>query len=64
MSDYSLKGVDLARGVCDRMGERNSVSWNVMMKVFIENNRTEEARDVFDEMPEKTSFSWKSMIMA
>ncbi|KAA8518745.1 hypothetical protein F0562_016481 [Nyssa sinensis] len=65
ISDYSLRGeVDHARNVFDKMGHRDSVSWNVMIKGYIENNRVGDARALFDEMPEKSSVSWNSMIMA
>ncbi|KAI8013388.1 Pentatricopeptide repeat-containing protein [Camellia lanceoleosa] len=64
ISDYSLKGdVDHARKVFDQMGHRDSVSWNVMIKCYFENNRIGDARELFDEMPEKSPFSWSSMIM-
>ncbi|KAI8010783.1 Pentatricopeptide repeat-containing protein [Camellia lanceoleosa] len=64
ISDYSLKGeVDHARKVFDQMGHKGSVSWNVMIKGYIENNRIGDARELFDEMPKKSPFSWSSMIM-
>ncbi|XP_059667639.1 pentatricopeptide repeat-containing protein At4g02750-like [Cornus florida] len=65
MSDYSLRGeVDHAKKIFEQMGHRDPVSWNVMIKCYIENNRVGDARELFDEMPEKSSVSWNSMIMA
>ncbi|KAG8376556.1 hypothetical protein BUALT_Bualt09G0075700 [Buddleja alternifolia] len=45
------------------MDARDSVSWNVMMKFYVENKMIENARDLFDRMPDRTSVSWNTMIM-
>nr|GMD31916.1 pentatricopeptide repeat-containing protein At4g02750-like [Ipomoea batatas] len=52
-----------ARVLFDEMRHRDAVSWNVMIKSYIENNRLDDARELFDEMPGRTSYSWNSMIM-
>ncbi|KAK6147001.1 hypothetical protein DH2020_017913 [Rehmannia glutinosa] len=45
------------------MGVRDSVSWNVMIRCYLENEKVENARELFDRMPERTSVSWNTMIM-
>nr|GMD69940.1 pentatricopeptide repeat-containing protein At4g02750-like [Ipomoea batatas] len=64
ISAYAMKGdVVHARVLFDEMGHRDTVSWNVMIKSYIENNKLDDARELFDEMPKRTSYSWNSMIM-
>ncbi|KAK4478643.1 hypothetical protein RD792_014133 [Penstemon davidsonii] len=64
MSQLSLRGeVEHARKIFDQMCTRDSVSWNIMIKCYIENAMVENARELFDEMPERTSVSWNTMIM-
>lgn len=64
MVQHSLKKeVDRARKIFDQMGRKDSVSWNVMIKCYIENNRIFDAREMFDEMPVRTSVTLNTMIM-
>ncbi|KAL2509436.1 Pentatricopeptide repeat-containing protein [Forsythia ovata] len=64
MAQHSLKGeVDHARKIFDQMGRRDSVSWNVMIKCYVENNRICNAREMFDKIPERTSVTLNTMIM-
>ncbi|KAL0338445.1 UNVERIFIED_CONTAM: Pentatricopeptide repeat-containing protein [Sesamum angustifolium] len=64
MSQLSLRGdIVHARKIFDEMGVRDSVSWNVMIRCYLENELVVHARDLFDRMPERTSVSWNTMIM-
>ncbi|KAL8050492.1 hypothetical protein ABFS82_06G085500 [Erythranthe guttata] len=64
ISQLSLRGqIADARKIFDQMSVRDSVSWNVMTRCYIENNLIDDARELFDEMPERTSVSWSTMIM-
>lgn len=63
MSYLSRRGeIVNARKVFDRIRLRDSISWNVMIRCYLENNMVEGARELFDEMPERTSVSWNTMI--
>lgn len=65
ISDYSLKGeVDYARTIFDEIANRDIVSWNVMIRGYVENRRIGDARELFDKMPIRSSVSWSTMIMA
>lgn len=65
ISDYSAKGkVDRGRKIFEEMGHRDTVSWNVMIRGYIQNRRIEDARELFDIMPDRCSVSWNTMIMA
>ncbi|XP_058068315.1 pentatricopeptide repeat-containing protein At2g22410, mitochondrial-like [Magnolia sinica] len=60
---YSEFGwVDVARRVFDEMGQKNVVSWTVMVGGYVKIGDMGEARRVFDEMPERNVVSWTSMI--
>ncbi|KAF8397703.1 hypothetical protein HHK36_016625 [Tetracentron sinense] len=64
VSDYSLKGeIDCARKIFEQLVHRDCVSWNVMIRGYIENHRIGDAREIFDRMDERNSVSWNSMIM-
>ncbi|KAI3474643.1 hypothetical protein Pfo_029825 [Paulownia fortunei] len=64
ISQLSLGGeVVNARKIFDQMGVQDSVSWNVMIRSYLENKMVENARELFDRMPERTSVSWNTMIM-
>ncbi|KAL0347187.1 UNVERIFIED_CONTAM: Pentatricopeptide repeat-containing protein [Sesamum calycinum] len=64
MSQLSLRGdIVHARKIFDEMGVRDSVSWNVMIRCYLENELVVHARDLFDRMPERTSVSWNTMII-
>lgn len=54
--------VELARGVFDRMHEKNAVSWNAMIKGYTRVGDLASARALFDEMPRRDVISWTSMI--
>ncbi|KAI4383093.1 hypothetical protein MLD38_008971 [Melastoma candidum] len=54
--------VGLARGVFDRMAERNLVTWNSMIRAYAKMGDLVSARLMFDEMPKKDLVSWTSMI--
>ncbi|XP_034694126.1 pentatricopeptide repeat-containing protein At4g02750-like [Vitis riparia] len=65
ISDYSLKGeVDYARTIFEEMSHPDTVSWNVMIRGYVENHRIGDARELFDKMPVRSSVSWNTMIMA
>ncbi|OMO97940.1 hypothetical protein COLO4_14243 [Corchorus olitorius] len=60
---YGNRGlINLARGVFDRMLERNVVSWNALIKGYIKAGEFIEARRVFDNMKQRDVISWTSMI--
>ncbi|XP_057983352.1 pentatricopeptide repeat-containing protein At4g02750-like [Malania oleifera] len=62
--DYSQKGeIDYARRIFELMTHRDTVSWNVMIRGYVENHRISHARDVFDRMPERNAVSWNTMVM-
>ncbi|KAF9596265.1 hypothetical protein IFM89_008500 [Coptis chinensis] len=65
VSECSKKGeIDHARKLFDEMPKRDTVTWNIMIRCYIENDRIIEARELFDKMDEKSTVSWNSMVMA
>ncbi|XP_026399457.1 pentatricopeptide repeat-containing protein At4g02750-like [Papaver somniferum] len=65
ISERSVKGeIDTARKIFDEMPHRDCITWNVMLKSYIENHRISDAQDMFERMHEKNTVSWNSMIMA
>ncbi|KAK9672690.1 hypothetical protein RND81_12G117600 [Saponaria officinalis] len=54
--------VELAQGVFDRMSEKNIVSWNSLMMVYVKSGDLLSARRVFDDMPNRDVISWTSLI--
>ncbi|KAH9611717.1 hypothetical protein KSS87_013015 [Heliosperma pusillum] len=54
--------LDLARGMFDRMSEKNLVSWNALMMVYVKSGDLVSAKRVFDDMPKKDVISWTSLI--
>ncbi|KAL9225277.1 hypothetical protein vseg_001222 [Gypsophila vaccaria] len=54
--------VELAQGVFDRMSEKNLVSWNSLMMVYVKSGDLVSARRVFDDMPKRDVISWTSLI--
>ncbi|XP_074319635.1 pentatricopeptide repeat-containing protein At2g29760, chloroplastic-like [Silene latifolia] len=54
--------VDLARGMFDRMSEKNLVSWNALMMAYVKSGDLVSAKRVFDDMPKKDVISWTSLI--
>ncbi|KAK4796244.1 hypothetical protein SAY86_028570 [Trapa natans] len=60
---YGQRGlVELSRRVFDCMHEKNSVSWNAMIKGCTRAGDLSTARALFDEMPRRDVISWTSMI--
>lgn len=60
---YGRRGlVNFARGVFDRMRERNIVSWNAMIMGYTKVGNLVVARKFFDEMPDRDVVSWTAMI--
>ncbi|KAK7340231.1 hypothetical protein VNO77_20929 [Canavalia gladiata] len=60
---YGRRGlVHLARGVFDRMQQRNLVSWNAMIMGYGKVGNLTAAQELFDAMPQRDVISWTSMI--
>ncbi|CAN0902666.1 Pentatricopeptide repeat-containing protein At2g29760, chloroplastic [Linum grandiflorum] len=60
---YGQRGSpDLARGVFDRMRDKNAVSWNAMIKGYVKAGDLVSARKVLDDMPVKNVISWTNLI--
>ncbi|KAI3685486.1 hypothetical protein L6452_34733 [Arctium lappa] len=55
-------GVDLACKVFDDMPERDAVSWNTMIGMYMDCGQVESAIRLFESMPEKTVVTWNSVI--
>ncbi|XP_077242625.1 pentatricopeptide repeat-containing protein At2g13600-like [Tasmannia lanceolata] len=51
-----------AMRIFDEMPNRNQISWNAMLTVFLDFGRLDSARKLFDEMPERNSVSHTLMI--
>ncbi|MBA0591825.1 pentatricopeptide repeat-containing protein At1g62260, mitochondrial [Gossypium raimondii] len=51
-----------ARSMFDKMGERNTVTWNSMISGHVKRREMTQARKLFDEMPERDIVSWNLMI--
>ncbi|XP_027353501.1 pentatricopeptide repeat-containing protein At2g22410, mitochondrial-like [Abrus precatorius] len=63
MDMYGQRGlVHLARGVFDRMENRNLVSWNSMIMGYGKVGNSAAARELFDAMPQRDVISWTSLI--
>ncbi|RDX99797.1 Pentatricopeptide repeat-containing protein, mitochondrial, partial [Mucuna pruriens] len=60
---YGRRGlVHLARGVFDRMQQRNLVSWNAMIMGYGKVGNLVAAQELFGAMPQRDVISWTSMI--
>ncbi|KAK7394803.1 hypothetical protein VNO78_15342 [Psophocarpus tetragonolobus] len=60
---YGRRGlVHLARGVFDRMKQRNLVSWNAMIMGYAKAGNLVASQELFDAMPQRDVISWTSMI--
>ncbi|XP_023765878.1 pentatricopeptide repeat-containing protein At5g42450, mitochondrial [Lactuca sativa] len=57
-----LGKMEMARGVFERMGKRDVISWTAILDMYVQMGNLEEARKVFDEMPERNEVSWSAMI--
>ncbi|MBA0688126.1 hypothetical protein Goari_005931 [Gossypium aridum] len=63
LSDIVRTGkIHEARSVFDKMGERNTVTWNSMISGYVKRREMTQARKLFDEMPERDIVSWNLMI--
>ncbi|KAL3511141.1 hypothetical protein ACH5RR_030542 [Cinchona calisaya] len=61
---YGRRGfVDLARGVFDRMMEKNVVTWNAMIMGYSKAGDLDAAMKLFDKMPRRDVVSWTSIIV-
>ncbi|PIA64491.1 hypothetical protein AQUCO_00100164v1 [Aquilegia coerulea] len=52
----------IARGIFDKMPEKNAVSWVTMLVGYMKNGFIDLARVIFDSMPERNLISWTAMI--
>lgn len=52
----------IARGLLDRMPERDVISWNAILSAYVEMGLVDLARGLFDEMLERNVESWNFMI--
>ncbi|KAF6172196.1 hypothetical protein GIB67_024818 [Kingdonia uniflora] len=55
-------GVIKVRKVFDTMTQRNVVTWNSMLAMYLRLGCVDEARETFDVMPERNGVSWTTMI--
>ncbi|KAF6167006.1 hypothetical protein GIB67_041261 [Kingdonia uniflora] len=55
-------GVIKARKVFDTITQRNVVTWNSMLAMYLRLGCVDEARETFDVMPERNEVSWTTMI--
>lgn len=63
LSDIVRTGkIHEARSMFDKMGERNTVTWNSMISGYVKRREMTQARKLFDEMPERDIISWNLMI--
>ncbi|MBA0863872.1 hypothetical protein Goshw_026865 [Gossypium schwendimanii] len=63
LSDIVRTGkIHEARSMFDKMGERNTVTWNSMISGYVKRREMTQARKLFDEMPERDIVSWNLMI--
>lgn len=53
---------EIARGVLDRMPNRDVVSWNALLSVYVEMGLVDLAFGLFNEMPVKNLESWNFML--
>ncbi|GAB2230456.1 hypothetical protein Drorol1_Dr00014721 [Drosera rotundifolia] len=53
-----------AERLFDEMGEKNIVSWNVILNGFVKAHLVESAKNLFERIPEKDVVSWGTMIDA
>lgn len=51
-----------ARAVFDKLKYRNTVTWNSMLRGYVQQKEMVKARKLFDEMPERDVISWNVMI--
>ncbi|KVH98744.1 Pentatricopeptide repeat-containing protein [Cynara cardunculus var. scolymus] len=59
---HGTLGVDLACKLFDDMPERDAVSWNTMIGMYMDCGQVESAIRLFESMPEKTVVTWNSVI--
>ncbi|XP_024539574.1 pentatricopeptide repeat-containing protein At4g18840-like isoform X1 [Selaginella moellendorffii] len=57
-----LSRVKDARQVFDRMRNKDSVSWFLMLAVYAQNGHMEEAKLMFSQMPERSLISFNMML--
>ncbi|XVE93916.1 hypothetical protein REPUB_Repub01dG0235400 [Reevesia pubescens] len=51
-----------AKSMFDKMGQRNTVTWNSMISGYVKRREMVKARKLFDEMPERDIVSWNLII--
>ncbi|EOA23675.1 hypothetical protein CARUB_v10016882mg [Capsella rubella] len=55
-------GVREAMKLFEKMGERDTVSWNSMLGGLVKAGELRDARQLFDEMPQRDLISWNTML--
>lgn len=55
-------GVREAMKLFEKMGERDTVSWNSMLGGLVKAGELRDARKLFDEMPQRDLISWNTML--
>eukprot|EP01018_Ginkgo_biloba_P002781 Gb_22740 [translate_table: standard] len=54
--------IEKARGVFDKMPQRNAVSWTTMISGYAQNGHVDEALKLFQKIPKRELVSWTAMI--
>lgn len=55
--------LEIAREIFDELGgQRNAVTWNIMISAYTRSGKLLLARELFDNMPKRDVVSWNSMI--
>lgn len=55
-------GVSAAKKLFMLLGERDTVTWNIMISGLVKSGELSEARRLFDEMPDRDTVSWNTIL--